>query len=91
MLILHVRSRSPAEQVGLRAGDVVLTAAGNTVASPDELFQAVESTGAEGRLQLGIWRQDREQQVTVVPEEIGEQMSRAMRDSVTPLPSPSLP
>jgi len=91
VLILDVRSYSPAERVGLRAGDVVLTASGNTVASPDELFQAVESTGAGEPLQLGIWRQDREQQVTVVPEEMAEQIRRAMRDSVTPLPSPGLP
>jgi len=75
----------------LRAGDVVLTAAGSKVGSPVELFQAAASTGAGGRLQLGIWRQHREQQVTVVPEEMAEQARRAMRDTVTPLPSPSLP
>ena len=88
LLIVHVRSRSPAAQAGLRAGDVVLTATGNKVASPGELFRAVESIGAGGRLQLGIWRQNQEQQVTVVPEEMAQQVGRAMQDSVTPLPSP---
>ncbi|MCY4331560.1 MAG: trypsin-like peptidase domain-containing protein [Cyanobacteria bacterium MAG CAR1_bin_15] len=91
VLIVDVRPRSPAEQAGLRAGDVVLTAASKKVASPVELFRAVASTGAGGRLQLDIWRQNREQQVTVVPEEMAEQVRRAMRDTVTPLPSPSLP
>ena len=90
LLILHVRPRGPAAQVGLRAGDVVLTAAGNKVASPGELFQAVASTGMGGRLRLGIWRQRQEQQVTVMPEEMAQQIDRAMRDTVTPLPSPSL-
>lgn len=91
VLILHVRSRGAAAQAGLRAGDVVLTAAGNKLASPVELFQAVESTGAGGCLQLGIWRQSQEQQVTAVSEEMAEQVRRAMRDTVTPLPSPILP
>lgn len=91
VLIVDVRSRSPAEQAGLQAGDVVLTAAGSKVGSPGELFRAVESAGAGGRLQLGIWRQCRQQQVTVIPEEMAEQVRRAMRDTVTPLPSPSLP
>ena len=91
VLILHVRHRSPAAQAGLRAGDVVLSAAGNKVTRPGDLFQAVESIGAGGRLQLGIWRQSQEQQVTVVPEEMAEQLRRAMGDTVTPLPSPSLP
>lgn len=89
VLIVHVRPRSPAEKAGLRAGDVVLTAGGSKVASPDELFQAVESAGAGGQLQLGLWRQNRH--LTVVPEEMAEQMRRAMRDTVTPLPSPVLP
>ena len=88
VLIVDVRDRSPAEQVGLRAGDVVLTLEGNKVTSPSELFHAVESTGAGGRLQLGVWRQNQEQQVTVVPEEMAHQINRAMRDTVTPLPSP---
>ena len=88
VLIVDVRDRSPAEQVGLRAGDVVLTLGGNKVASPSELFHAVESTGAGGRLQLGVWRQNQERQVTVVPEEMAHQINRAMRDTVTPLPSP---
>ena len=88
VLIVDVRDRSPAERVGLRAGDVVLTLGGNKVTSPSELFHAVESTGAGGRLQLSIWRQNQEQQVTVVPEEMAQQINRAMRDTVTPLPSP---
>lgn len=91
VLIVDVRSRSPAEQAGLRAGDVVLTAAGSKIASPVELFQAVASTGAGGRLQLDIWRQNRVRKVTVVPEEMAEQMRRAMGATVTPLPSPGLP
>ena len=91
VLILHVRPRSPAAQAGLQAGDVVLTAAGKGITSPGALFRLVESTGARGRLQLSVWRQKREQQVTVVPEEMAEQVRRAMQDTVTPLPSPSLP
>ena len=91
-LIVDVRPQSPAEQAGLRAGDVVRDVEVNkvwsTVTSPAELFRAVDSTGVGKQLQLGIWRQKQRKQVTVVPEEMAEQMRRAMRDSVTPLPSP---
>ena len=91
VLVLHVRSGSPAQQAGLRIGDLVLSAGRKRIASPGELFQAVAAAGVGGRLQLGIVRHNQEQQVAVVPEAMAAQINRAMRDTVTPLPSPGLP
>ena len=91
VLMLHVRSRSPAARAGLRTGDLVLSAGGNSITSPGQLFQAVAAAGVGGRLQLGIVRHNQEQQVAVVPEAMAAQINRAMRDTVTPLPSPAPP
>ena len=65
---------------GLRTGE--LSTGGSRVASPGQLFQAVASAGAGGRLQLGIVRHNQEQQVTAVPEATAKQMrSTAARPS----------
>ena len=91
VLVLHVRSRSPAERAGLRTGDLVLSAGRKRIASPGQLFQAVAAAGVGGRLQLGIVRHSQEQQVAVVPEAMAAQLNREMRYTVTPLPSPAPP
>lgn len=95
---VRVRPLTPCAGAGLQSepGQHGLPVTGtprSKVTSPSELFHAVESTGAGGRLQLSIWRQNQEQQVTVVPEEMAEQINRAMRDTVTtppPFPWPLL-
>jgi len=82
VLITNVLPLSPAEQAGLRAGDVIVAAAGETVVRGEDLLKAVESAGVGGQLQLGIWRQGREQQITVVPVDMAalQQRSRAVED-----------
>ncbi|HBP52968.1 MAG TPA: serine protease [Synechococcus sp. UBA8638] len=82
VLITNVLPLSPAEQAGLRAGDVILAAAGERVTNAEELLKAVESAGVGGRLRLDVWRQERRQQVTVVPVDMAalQQRSRAVED-----------
>ena len=82
VLITNVMPLSPAERAGLRAGDVILTADGGRVTNPEQLLQAVESAGVGGRLRLNVWRQGREQQVTVVPVDMAvlQQRSRAVEN-----------
>jgi len=82
VLITNVLPLSPAEQAGLRAGDVILAAAGERVTNAEELLKAVESAGVGGRLRLDVWRQERQQQITVVPVDMAalQQRSRAVED-----------
>lgn len=82
VLIANVLPLSPAEQAGLRTGDVILAAGGTEVTNPEELLKAVESAGVGGRLRLNVWRQGREQQVTVVPADMAvlQQRNRAVED-----------
>lgn len=82
VLITNVLPLSPAEQAGLRAGDVILAAAGVRVTNPEALLKAVESAGVGERLKLDVWRQGREQQVTVIPVDMATllQRNRAVED-----------
>ena len=82
VLVANVLPLSPAEQAGLRTGDVILAAEGARVTNPEELLKAVEAAGVGGRLRLDVWRQGRERQVTVVPVDMAvlQQRNRAVED-----------
>ena len=82
VLVANVLPLSPAEQAGLRTGDVILAAGEATVTNPEELLRAVEAAGVGGRLRLDVWRQGRERQVTVVPVDMTvlQQRNRAVED-----------
>ena len=82
VLIINVLPLSPAEQAGLRAGDVILAAGGTSVTESEELLKAVEAAGVGGRLRLTIWRQGREQQITVTPADMAvlQQRNRAVEN-----------
>lgn len=82
VLVANVLPLSPAEQAGLRTGDVILAAEGTKVTNPEELLKAVEAAGVGGRLRLDVWRQGRERQVTVVPVDMAvlQQRNRAVED-----------
>ncbi|WP_081340184.1 trypsin-like peptidase domain-containing protein [Candidatus Synechococcus spongiarum] len=82
VLVANVLPLSPAEQAGLRTGDVILAAGGTKVTNPEELLKAVEVAGVGGLLRLDVWRQGRERQVTVVPVDMAvlQQRNRAVED-----------
>jgi putative serine protease PepD len=67
--IEDVRSGSPADDAGIRAGDVVTSVAGDRVESPDDLRAAVESRKPGDELALELTRNGNDQTVTV---ELGE-------------------
>ena len=82
VLVANVLPLSPAEQAGLRTGDVILAAGGTKVTNPEELLKAVEAAGVGGQLRLDVWRQGRERQVAVVPVDMAvlQQRNRAVED-----------
>ena len=64
--LLGAADRGPAEQAGLREGDIVLAVAGATVSSLAELFRRVWSLGEAGvAVPLTVNREDRTFEVTV--------------------------
>lgn len=82
VLVANVLPLSPAEQAGLRTGDVILAAGGTKVTNPEGLLKAVEAAGVGGQLRLDVWQQGRERQVTVVPVDMAvlQQRNRAVED-----------
>ena len=68
--LVAVGAGSPAERAGLRAGDVVVAAAGQPLTLPSQLVAAVERAGVGKTLVLTVSRSGQQEQVTVVPAEL---------------------
>ena len=67
LLVRAVKDGSPADHAGLEGGDLLVTAAGQTLESLDDLFGALDRAGAS--LDLTVVRALDERQVTVALEE----------------------
>ena len=63
LLVHAVVPGSPAERAGLERGDLIVAAGGRTLASVDDLFDALD--GAEGAVSLGVVRGSEERDVAV--------------------------
>jgi serine protease Do len=75
VLLRMVEDNSPAAAAGLRQGDLITSAAGRDVRSPDDLFAALETVGDDGTLALHVVRGTEELDVVVrfTPSGAGEQ------------------
>src|SRR5205807_3612128 len=56
LLIRGVEDDSPADRAGLKKGDLIVEAAGRSLATPDDLFDALENVSADGSLVLKVVR-----------------------------------
>ncbi|HEY9749719.1 MAG TPA: HhoA/HhoB/HtrA family serine endopeptidase [Allocoleopsis sp.] len=68
VLILQVVPNSPADKVGIRAGDVLQQINNQPITTPDEVQRLVEQNGVGRPLPVQVQRGDRSVQVSVVPE-----------------------
>jgi predicted metalloprotease with PDZ domain len=64
VLVTEVVPGSPAEQAGLRAGDVISRVNNEEINSPEDLRRAVRQAGVGRRLRMEIQRGNQERQVT---------------------------
>jgi serine protease Do len=62
LLVREVEEDSPAEKAGIKEGDLIVTVGDRTIASADDLFDAL---GGEGALQIGVVRGAEDVTVTV--------------------------
>jgi putative serine protease PepD len=60
----NVRAGSPASEAGLRAGDIVTEAGGESVDTPDDLRAAVDAREPGDELELRVRREGRERTIT---------------------------
>ncbi|WP_338430261.1 HhoA/HhoB/HtrA family serine endopeptidase [Synechococcus elongatus] len=72
-LIVQVLPNSPAAAAGIRRGDVITTADGQSIRSASDLQAAVEKKKVGDRLSLDLLRQQQKRQVTVQLAEIPQQ------------------
>jgi S1-C subfamily serine protease len=63
-----VLPESPAEKAGLRRGDLVVSAAEQTVPDPAALLRLVEASTVGEALPLTVLRGDQELQLSIRPE-----------------------
>jgi serine protease Do len=55
VLVRGVEEGSPADEAGIREGDLIVSAAGATITDPDELHEALEKAGSD-KLAVGLVR-----------------------------------
>jgi serine protease Do len=65
VLIRGVEDDSPAAQAGLAQGDLIVAAAGRPVRDPDDLFDALQTAGVGGTIQLTVLRGTDERTIEV--------------------------
>ena len=68
--IVSVAPAGPAAKAGVRAGDIVLSAAGQPIRTPPQLVAAVERNGVGNPLLLAISRDGKLQTIQVVPVDL---------------------
>jgi serine protease Do len=65
LLVRAVEEDSPAAKAGLNEGDLITEAGGREVKSVDDLFDALDGLGKDGRLELKVLRGTDERTVTI--------------------------
>jgi serine protease Do len=65
LLVRDVEEGSPAAAAGIAEGDLIVAAAGRTVASADDLFEAMASVPADAALPVTVLRGAEERTVTI--------------------------
>lgn len=69
VLVLEVMEDSPAEEAGIKAGDVVVKIAGEEVSDVDDFIEAVSDVDEEEEIEVGLVRKGKNKTVTVELDE----------------------
>ena len=69
LLVREVRADGPAAGAGVEPGDLIVTAAGRSVTSIDDLYAALDAVADGAGLRLGLVRGESEREVDVAPVE----------------------
>jgi S1-C subfamily serine protease len=69
-VVVMVERDSPADRGGIRAGDVIVSYNGQQVRDGDQLVSLVSETPAGTRVPMSLYRNGRQERVTVTVEEL---------------------
>ena len=86
-LIASVGKGQPADQAGVRQGDVVLKVNGKEVSDNNELLRLVASLKPGDKARLTLWRNGKETTRTVILGERGKQVMASMQPKAPSKPS----
>ncbi|MEB3362397.1 MAG: trypsin-like peptidase domain-containing protein [Synechococcaceae cyanobacterium] len=75
-LVANVQPGGPADQAGLRAGDVILAISGRPVQMPADVISAVEANGLGRSLSISVQRAGQRLQMEVMPGDLSQIGSR---------------
>ncbi|WP_244287954.1 Do family serine endopeptidase [Labrenzia sp. 011] len=64
-IVAEAQEDSPAEKAGLRSGDTILAVEGRSVKGPRELSKIIASYDPDTRIDVTVWRDGKEKDVTV--------------------------
>ena len=84
ILVAQVIPGDPADKGGLKTGDVIVKVAGQPVENPGVLLQRIASLRPGDKVQLTVWRQSRNVELTVTlgerkPNYVAEQQQRGLQ------------
>jgi len=64
-LVAEAQANSPAQDAGIRSGDVILGVDGQKIESPRELARKIASLGPDAKADLTVWHSGAEKSVTI--------------------------
>ncbi len=83
-LVSSVQSNGPAEQAGLKVGDVILSLDGHAIGSSSDLPALVGQTEPGKRVTLEVWRDGEKTSVSATLGDAGEQQAKAEMPDASP-------
>jgi S1-C subfamily serine protease len=75
-LVASVQPGGPADQAGLRSGDVIVSIGGRPVQMPSDVISAVEANGLGRNLSIAVQRSGQRLQLEVMPGDLSQIGSR---------------
>lgn len=75
VLVVEVLEESPAEEAGMRAGDIVVKIAGKDISSVDEFLDEIYQCTDDEDVEIGIVRKGKKEKITL---DVGEEFERFM-------------
>ena len=77
-LINRVRPGGPADEAGIRRGDILTELDGRDIRSARQIFEMLETTTPQQKLKVQFWRDGKRETATLVAKEIPENVAAEM-------------